>query len=164
VTPPTTEKEATMSEISLHSDVMKALADDPIVHADEVAVEVRDGVAILHGTVGTPVQRAEAVRIARGVPGVLRVDDQLRVHEMSVIGQADADTQSAVMDALLVDDEVNAGGVEVEVQGGTVTLRGRVALASQRDRAQRIALRVPGVRHVRNELEAWSESGDRTAS
>jgi osmotically-inducible protein OsmY len=142
-----------MSDLSLHSDVMKALADDPIVHADEVAVEVRDGVVVLRGTVGSPLQRIEAMRATRDVPGVLHVDDELRVHAMSVIARVDADTQSAVTDALLADDDLDADGVDVEVHGGTVTLRGRVQLASQRDHAERIALRVPGVSHVHNQLE-----------
>ena len=54
-----------MSDITLHSAVMKALTENPLVHADEIAAEVRDGDVVLRGTVGSLVQKAEAGRTAR---------------------------------------------------------------------------------------------------
>ena len=142
---------------TLQRAVMEALADNPIVHADEVAVEVLDdaGDIVLRGTVGSLVQRAEAVRAAAAVPGVRHVEDGLRVHVMGIDGRTDADTEAAVLDALDADDEVHARDVEVDVDDGAVTLRGLVEIASQRERAQRIAMAVPGVTSVVNELRVW---------
>src|SRR5262245_57231440 len=90
-----------VSDISLERATMQALADNPRVHADEIVAEARDGAVILRGTVGSVVQRAEAARTARAVPGVDKVDDELRVHVMGVDGRADADTEAAVLDALI---------------------------------------------------------------
>ena len=142
---------------TLQRAVMEALADNPIVHADEVAVEVLDdaGDIVLRGTVGSLVQRAEAVRAAGAVPGVRHVEDGLRVHVMGIDGRTDADTEAAVLDALDTDDEVHARDVEVDVDDGAVTLRGLVEIASQRERAQRIAMAVPGVTSVVNQLRVW---------
>ena len=142
---------------TLQRAVMEALADNPIVHADEVAVEVLDdaGDIVLRGTVGSLVQRAEAVRAAGAVPGVRHVEDGLRVHVMGIDGRTDADTEAAVLDALDADDEVHARDVEVDVDDGAVTLRGLVEIASQRERAQRIAMAVPGVTSVVNQLRVW---------
>ena len=142
---------------TLQRAVLEALADNPIVHADEVAVEVLDdaGDIVLRGTVGTLVQRAEAVRAAGAVPGVRHVEDGLRVHVMGIDGRTDADTEAAVLDALDADDEVHARDVEVDVDDGAVTLRGLVEIASQRERAQRIAMAVPGVTSVVNQLRVW---------
>ena len=142
---------------TLQRAVMETLADNPIVHADEVAVEVLDdaGDIVLRGTVGSLVQRAEAVRAAAAVPGVRHVEDGLRVHVMGIDGRTDADTEAAVLDALDADDEVHARDVEVDVDDGAVTLRGLVEIASQRERAQRIAMAVPGVTSVVNELRVW---------
>jgi len=142
---------------TLQRAVMEALADNPIVHADEVAVEVLDdaGDIVVRGTVGSLVQRAEAVRAAAAVPGVRHVEDGLRVHVMGIDGRTDADTEAAVLDALDADDEVHARDVEVDVDDGAVTLRGLVEIASQRERAQRIAMAVPGVTSVVNQLRVW---------
>jgi len=142
---------------TLQRAVMEALADNPIVHADEVAVEVLDdaGDIVLRGTVGSLVQRAEAVRAAGAVPGVRHVEDGLRVHVMGIDGRTDADTEAAVLDALDTDDEVHARDVEVDVDDGAVTLRGLVEVAAQRERAQRIAMAVPGVTGVENQLRVW---------
>jgi len=131
---------------------MQALANNPRVHADEIAVQARDGAVALRGTVGSVVQRAEAARTARGVPGVGEVDDQLHVRVMGADGRADADTEAAVIDALIVDREVGAADIDVEVRDGGVTLRGMVAVWAQRDRAERIAMAVPGVAAVENHL------------
>ena len=142
---------------TLQRAVLEALADNPIVHADEIAVQVLDGAGdiVLRGTVGTLVQRAEAVRAAGAVPGVRHVEDGLRVHVMGIDGRTDADTGAAVLDALIADDEVHARDVEVDVDDGAVTLRGLVEIASQRERAQRIAMAVPGVTSVVNQLRVW---------
>jgi len=146
-----------MSESDLHDDVMEALAYNPRVHADEIVVEAIDdrGDIALRGTVGSIVQQAEAVRTAERVPGVRHVDDELEVRIMGIDGRADADTQAAVLDALAADDEVHARDIEVEVNDGAVTLSGLVEVASQRERAERVALGVPGVASVDNHLRVW---------
>ena len=127
---------------TLQHAVMQALADNPIVHADEIAVQVLDGAGdiVLRGTGGSPIQRAEAVRAAAAVRGVRHVEDGLGVHSMGIDGRTDADTEAAVLDALIADDEVHARDVEVDVDDGAVALRGVVEVASQRERAQRIAM------------------------
>jgi osmotically-inducible protein OsmY len=142
---------------TLQQAVMEALADNAIVHADEIAVHVLDsaGDIVLRGTVGSPIQRAEAVRVAAEVPGVRHVEDGLDVRVMGIDGRTDADTEAAVLDALIADEEVHAGDVEVDVDEGAVTLRGLVEVPSQRDRAERIVMAVPGVASVENQLRVW---------
>ena len=117
---------------------MQALADNPRVHPDEIAVQADDyGDVVLRGTVGTLIQRTEAARTTRHVPGVHDVDDQLRVRVMGFDGQADADTEAAILDALIDDDQLHVGDIDVTVRDGAVTLRGMVELPGQRDRAER---------------------------
>jgi osmotically-inducible protein OsmY len=141
-----------MSNEQLEQAVMAALADDRLVHADEIAVEAIGDSVILRGTVGSPVQQAEAVRTARAVPGVKRVDDGLHVRPLGINGRIDADTEAAVLAALIEDDERVATGIDVDAHGDSVTLTGYVELIEQRDHAERVALRVAGVEHARNEL------------
>jgi osmotically-inducible protein OsmY len=147
-----------LADFAHRSRIIEALADAPHVDVAEIAVECHDdGDVVLRGSVVNLLQRAEAVRTARGVPGVRAVDDQMRTRREGADRKADAKTEAAVLDALILDDAVPAYGidVDVDVDGGEVTLRGAVDSASERDAAERIALRVPGVSEVRNRLKVW---------
>jgi osmotically-inducible protein OsmY len=149
---------------ALEHTVMQALADNPHVAADEISVQASGGDVTLRGTVGSIVQRAEAVRTARHVPGVQRVADGLDVGILDSYGRADADTEAAVLDALDAEPAERLSGVDVAVRDGTVTLSGLVDLFSQRDRAERIAAAIPGVTQVRNHLRvAYAPSADEVA-
>jgi osmotically-inducible protein OsmY len=53
----------------------------------------------------------------------------------------------------LADDQVVKGGaMEVEVKDGVVTLRGKVEYDQQKVKAEKLARKVAGVKHVNNEL------------
>jgi osmotically-inducible protein OsmY len=144
-----------MPDHALERAVMAALADNNVVHADEIAVEALGDDVILRGTVASPLQRIQAVRTARRVPGVRSVDELLHVRPLGVDGRADADTEAAVIAALIADPEVHSAGIDVDAHGDTVTLYGLVDVAAERDRAERVALRVGGVAHVHNELRVF---------
>jgi hyperosmotically inducible protein len=144
-----------MSDHSLERDVMQALADNQHVQPEEIAVQVVDGKVILRGTVGSPIQRAEAVVTAGAVPGIRTVDDQLDARPLDIDSRADADTRAAVIAALVADDELHAAEIGVDARDGVVTLSGLVELQRQRDRAERIALQVGGVSQVRNHIKVW---------
>jgi osmotically-inducible protein OsmY len=146
-----------VSDTALQRAVMEALAENPHVHADEIAVETRDGSGdiVLRGTVGGLVQHVEALRTAGRVPGVRHVEDGIGIRLMGVGGRADADTAAAVLDALGADGAVHAADVEVEAKDGAVTLSGLVEVVAQRERAERIALGVAGVASVENRLRVW---------
>ena len=145
-----------MSDFALCRRIIEALAAAPHLDVAEIAAECHDdGDVVLRGSVVNLLQRAEAVRTARGVPGVRSVDDQLRTRPVGAAHRADAKTEAAVLDALILDHAVPTYGIDVDVDRGKVTLCGAVDMASQRDAAERIALRVPGVSGVRNRLEVW---------
>jgi len=138
---------------ALEQTIMEALAGNPRVHPDEISVQAFGGDVTLRGTVGSVVQREEAVRTARYVTGIKSVTNRLRVGLLDTSRRADADTEAAVLDALNADTAVHAAGIDVAVRDGAVTLSGLVDVASQRDRAERDALAVPGVASVHNRLD-----------
>src|SRR4051794_13006989 len=143
---------------------MQALDGNPRVNPDEISVQAFGGDVTLRGTVGSVVQREEAVRATRHVTGVKSVTDRLRLGVLDTSRRADADTEAAVFDALNADDAVRAADIDVAVRDGVVTLSGLVDLASQRDRAERDALAVPGVASVHNRLGVvFSVSADDVA-
>ncbi len=80
----------------LEQNIMEALAGNPRVNPDENSVEAFGGDVILRGTVGSVVQREEAMRTTRHVTGVNSVTDRLRLGLLDASGRADADTEAAV--------------------------------------------------------------------
>ena len=58
-----------------------------------------------------------------------------------------------VRQRLAADSLVKGGAIDVEVKGGVVTLKGKVAEAKQKDKAERIAKKVGGVKSVVNEIK-----------
>src|SRR3954454_14895537 len=94
----------TTSDLALRGRIIEALTDAPEVDVIEIAVECHDdGDVVLRGSVVNVLQRAEAVRTARGVPGVRPVDDQLRTRPVGAGHRADAEIEAAVLDALILD-------------------------------------------------------------
>jgi osmotically-inducible protein OsmY len=143
-----------MTDLSLQRAVMQALADNPRVHADTIAAQVVDGDVKLLGTVGSILERDEAEVSTRDVPGIGHIDNALRVGLLDSDRRQDADTTAAVLDALIADPELHAATLHVDSHEDTVTLLGRVARVELRATAERIALGVPGVSHVRNHLRS----------
>ncbi len=51
------------------------------------------------------------------------------------------------------DPMVNGGALEVDVKNGVVTLRGKVRTEKARERAEKVAKKVKGVKSVTNEIK-----------
>lgn len=102
----------------------------------------RDEVATWFGDRRAEARRqAEGEHRGRGPRGYRRSDE--RIHD-------------DVNDRLTDDPYLDASGVEVRVQGGEVTLNGRVRTREDKRRAEDIAEGVTGVTHVQNNLRAES--------
>jgi hypothetical protein len=89
----------------------------------------------------------------RGPKGYKRSDDRIR---------------EEISDRLMDDHEVDATEIEVQVEGGEVTLAGTVASRDQKRRAEELAERCNGVSDVTNNLrvnrQAAGEAGQQSAS
>jgi hyperosmotically inducible protein len=66
-----------ISDRLIASKVRAALAVNPITSEYQISVDTWDGIVELTGFVETATVRAEALRLARYVEGVLRVQDSL---------------------------------------------------------------------------------------
>jgi hypothetical protein len=66
--------------------------------------------------------------------------------------RSDARIAEDINDALLVNDDVDAAGISVSVNGGVVTLSGYTLTRSEKRLAEDLAEFVPGVVDVKNEL------------
>jgi osmotically-inducible protein OsmY len=75
------------------------------------------------------------------------------VREPAGFRRCDSDIAAELRQRLVDDVGFDAGGVEVEVKDGEVTLRGVVRNGGDMQRAEAHACAIPGVTVVRNELQ-----------
>jgi osmotically-inducible protein OsmY len=129
--------------------VSAELHGDPKLDSRAIAVSAAGGTVALRGTVGSPWEKREARRAARRVRGVLSIDDRLEVRLLDSDRRDDADLRGDVLQALMLDSHIPAS-VDATVKDGVVTLTGQVARSYQREEAETVAGRVPGVVEVEN--------------
>jgi hyperosmotically inducible protein len=115
-----------------------------------------------------------ASAIAQNTSGIKQVHNNLGVNtsaernpETEHLGEraADLEIKTLVSDALAKNAEMGEKRVETEVKNRVVTLSGSVETTSQKYAAEQIALQVPGVQGVKDNLsttnaQATSESAD----
>ena len=130
-----------------------------------------DGTVVLRGGVPSEDVRAEAARVASGVPDVARVDNQLRVDpalapssgEGRSFGENfdDHALEAKVKLAFSLSKEMKGADVKVTAFRREVTLGGTVVSEAQRQTALQIAQQTPQVSAVKDGLQV---AGSATAT
>lgn len=128
--------------------------------------ETTQGVVHLTGTVESDIDRELAGELAKGVDGVVRVQNDLvvkagaRQTASASTGSGrtfgmfvdDATTTAMVKMKLLADPNIKGLKIAVETRADVVTLSGRVGSAEQKQLAEQLARNTGDVKDVRNEL------------
>jgi osmotically-inducible protein OsmY len=125
-----------------------ALEWDSAVPDGTVKVTVRHGWITLTGTVNWQYQKATAERVVGRLNGVKGVANSIIVRPAASVGDVRANIERAFQRSA----EIDARQVQIDTQGGTVTLTGTVQSLSERDEAERAAWAAPGVTHVHDQL------------
>jgi osmotically-inducible protein OsmY len=142
-----------MSNENLITDEIRATLerDDRVPHPAEVAVSERHGTVTLRGSVGTPHQRRAIVTIARAVPGVLSVEDELSLDPRD--RWQDNEVRGTALQALMSNDAVPADRIDVTVANGWLTLKGEVKHQHENDAAFESVSALTGVGGITNEIK-----------
>lgn len=123
------------TDSQLQQDVSAELDWEPSVHAARIGVEVKDGVVTLAGQVDSYAEKWNAERAAQRVSGVRALATELQVQLTSLSQRTDADIAAAVENLLEWTSTLASGAVRVVVEGGWVTLSGKVDWQFQRQAA-----------------------------
>lgn len=121
-------------------DVHVALVRDAYLHAEVIRFRVLHGVVCLEGVVDSPAKPDHATLVLAQIPGVLDVDNQVRV-VTEPLSRQDARLVHAIKRGLIWSPWVSADDVQVIVKDGVVELEGTVASEVQRAAAEEIARR-----------------------
>lgn len=142
----------------LQKDVIEELQWDVAVQAEDIGVEVSEGVVTLSGRVGSFAEKFAAADAAKRVIGVKGVAMDLEVRLPGSSRRDDADIAKAALAALEWNVSIPSGAIQVKVDDGFVTLSGEVEWEYQRDVAASSVRHLLGVRGVNNEVKLRSRA------
>ncbi|WP_091394765.1 BON domain-containing protein [Flavobacterium noncentrifugens] len=144
----------------LQKDVQNAIKWEPLLHAAEIGVSVKDGVVTLSGTVDGYFKKTEAEDAAKNVAGVKAVVEKIEVHYSNGFNKSDNDIATEVLKGLSDSWSVPDDKVKVKVENGWVTLEGEMPWNYQREAAKSAVNYLAGVKGVTNNIKIKSEVHD----
>ncbi|TYC10575.1 BON domain-containing protein [Bizionia gelidisalsuginis] len=144
----------------LQTDVENAIKWEPLLHAAEIGVTVKDGVVTLTGEVSNYAKKMEAENAAKKVIGVKSLIEHIEVKYPSSFSKTDSEIVDEVVKALKHSWSVPESKVKVKVENGWVTLEGELPWNYQREDAKKAVHNLSGVKGVSNNIKIKSESHD----
>jgi len=139
--------------------IQTALYSDMRFMGRGLAVDTVQGVVTLRGKVDSDQSKAAAATIARSVPGIRDVRNELHVvppDQREQVDTRDDEIGRLLRGRLNQDPELKNDLVTIRVDASVVTLIGEVKTAAARARAYDLVHGVPGVSDVENELTSPS--------
>ena len=127
---------------------------DDIVKARQIDVDTIGGHVTLTGVVATRQESARAVQIARNVPAVKSVTNNIQIGERK-FGDVWTDNviSNKIKAKLIAEPQVRSLNIDVDVYLGVVTLSGIVSTKYQKDRAIHISRSTDGIVKVIDNLK-----------
>jgi osmotically-inducible protein OsmY len=127
-------------DLQLEETVHTALANDPRLQDEVIAVSARAGNVTLRGTVSSIKHRRTAVQTARSVRGAEHVLDLLEL-------------RGVALQLLISDPRVPEDNVDVKVSAAWLTLSGQVKRQEESDAAFEDVFSMDGVGGITNEIK-----------
>jgi len=136
----------------LKNDILAELRWEPSVNAEQIGVEVKDGVVTLAGHVDSFVEKWAAEKAAKKVSGVRALAVEMDVKLPSLSQRNDADIARSADSALEWTTYLPRNAIKIQVEGGWVTLDGDVEWEYQRRAALSAVRNLMGVKGINNNI------------
>jgi osmotically-inducible protein OsmY len=140
------------TDTELQQDVIAELAWEPSVHAEQIGVEVKDGVVTLAGHVSSFVEKWEAERAAQRVSGVKALAVEIDVTLPGSSQRNDVDIARSARNVLEWTTYWPQHEIKVLVEAGWITLTGEVDWEYQRQAASNSIRGLIGVTGVSDQI------------
>ena len=136
------------SDAEIAKRILDVFAWDVIILNDLIDVKVEKGRVTLSGTVDWNFQRDAAKKAAGKITGVKGISDLITLRKVA----SSTDVRERIMAAFKRNALLDAASVNVEADGSTVRLGGKVHSFHERQIAERAAWAAPGVTRVEDNL------------
>ncbi len=143
----------TRPDVDIERHVANELCWDNRVDASDINIIARDGRVILDGFVPTYSALRSAEQDCFNVPGVISVENRLKVKPMPFISAPDDEKIAhCVQNVLNWSPDINSNTVKILVQGGWVTLEGVVDSFWKKLKAEDLTANIVGVMGITNKI------------
>jgi len=143
-----------LDDSAITAKVKSAFVGDKKVSSLDIQVVTFKGVVQLSGFASSKQEIDRAVELARKVPGVKSVKNDIRRASQSTGAYLDDSAITAkVKSAFVADKEVSALDIKVETINGVVQLGGFASSRREIDRADELVRHIQGVKLVENDIQ-----------
>jgi osmotically-inducible protein OsmY len=138
------------SDIDIAKDVTQSLKSNFFVPHEDIKIVVRDGVVTLSREVEWSYEKDYAFNAAHNHFGVKAVINDIVIKPSATINT------KIVQDKITKEFErhakIDTGKIKIQVIDSKIILKGMVSYFEKRDDVENVALSIPGVKEVQNEL------------
>lgn len=146
------------SNEDLQKDVQEAIKWDPLLHAAEIGVTVKDGVVTLTGVVDSYAKKFEAENATKSVAGVQAVVEKIEIKHNDTHKKDDSQLANEILNAFQYHWEIPNDTVKVKVEQSWVTLDGELQWHYQKEAATHAVKNLVGVRGVTDHIKIKAET------
>ncbi len=143
---------ASDSDDRIESAAKKSYVFKTYLKNDSIKTESNNGVVTLSGTVMESSHKSLAENTVESLPGVTRVDNQIKVKDVNNDEHSDSWLSTKVKTTLFFHRHVRASKTDVNVRNGIVTLSGVASSQAQKDLTTEYAKDIEGVKEVVNQM------------
>lgn len=149
------------SNENLQKDVQDAIKWEPLLHAAEIGVTVKDGVVTLTGIVDNYVKKMEAETATKNVKGVKAVIEKIEVkYKIDTTKKTDSEIATQILNAIQWNWTIPNDSVHVKIENGWVTLDGDLRWNYQREAAKNTIKNVEGIKGITNNIKIIANDTD----